>query len=129
MKKTTCAAKTKTGAWCAMAAMKESKYCFSHNPMAATARAKAHKLGGQRTRPDHGSDGADIPENITTIAQAMKILDYTLRELLQLENSIQRSRALIALVGGYVDAVKVGEIEARMIAIESALRTRPEVKQ
>lgn len=59
----------------------------------------------------------------------MTILDYTLRELLEMENSIQRARALIALVGGYVDAVKVGELEARMIAIESALKARPGVDQ
>lgn len=129
MKIQTCKAKTQSGKPCAMAAMKESKYCFTHNPNAAAARAKAHKLGGARTRVGHGSDGSNIPENIKTIAQAMTILDYTLRELLEMENSIQRARALIALVGGYVDAVKVGELEARMIAIEAALKARPEVTQ
>lgn len=129
MKIQTCKAKTQSGKPCAMAAMKESKYCFTHNPQAAAQRATAHKLGGQRTRPGHGGDGSNLPTTIKTIAQAMTILDYTLRELLQLENSIQRSRALIALVGGYVDAVKVGEIESRMIAIEAALKARPEVNQ
>ena len=122
-----CKGKTKSGAPCGMKPIKGGKYCYTHEPTIAAQRAQAHKLGGQRTRPDHGSDAANIPDNITTIAQAMTILDYTLRELLILENSIPRSRALIALVGGYVDAVKVGELEARMIAIEAALRTRPEV--
>lgn len=112
-----------------MAALKGSAYCFTHDPTNGARRAAARKLGGARTRVGHGSDAANIPENITTIAQAMTILDYTLRELLELENSIQRSRALIALVGGYVDAVRVGELEARMIAIEAALKARPEVTQ
>lgn len=125
----TCKAKTTSGAPCAMAALKGDDYCYTHSAGAAAARAKSRKKGGQRTRPGHGSDGANIPENITTIAQAMTILDYTLRELLQLENSVQRARALIALVGGYVDAVKVGEIEARMIAIEAALKARPDGTQ
>lgn len=129
MKKNTCKAKTKTGARCGMAAVKGSAYCFTHDPAQGAARAAAHKLGGARTRVKHGGDAETLPANIKTIAQAMTILDYTLRELLEMENSIQRARALIALVGGYVDAVKVGELEARMIAIEAALRTRPEVTQ
>jgi len=124
MKKQTCKAKTKSGARCAMAAMTGAAYCFTHNPKAAAARAKAHKLGGARTRVGHGGDGSTIPGNVTTIAQAMTILDYTLRELLEMENSIQRARALIALVGGYVDAVKVGEIESRLLAIEAVLKAR-----
>lgn len=125
----TCKGKTKTGAKCGMPALKGESFCFTHSPKAATRRAQAHKLGGARTRVGHGSDGANIPDAIRTIAQAMTVLDYVLKELLQLENSLQRSRALIALVGGYVDAVKVGELEARMIAIESALRTRPDGTQ
>ncbi len=129
MKPITCKAKTKTGARCNMAAIKGGAYCFTHDPASGAKRAAAHKLGGARTRVKHGGSAETIPANIKTIADAMTILDYTLRELLEMENSIQRARALIALVGGYVDAVKVGELEARMIAIESALKARPGVDQ
>lgn len=124
MKKNTCKAKTKTGARCNMAPVVGSSYCFTHDPTQGAKRAAAHKLGGARTRVKHGGNADALPENVRTIAQAMTILDYTLRELLEMENSIQRARALIALVGGYVDAVRVGELEARLIAIEAALRTR-----
>jgi len=58
----------------------------------------------------------------------MIVLDYTLRELLPLENSIQRARTLIALVAGYIDAIKIGEIEQRLTVLESALKAR-EVQQ
>jgi hypothetical protein len=124
-----CKGKTKSGAPCGMAPLAGSKFCFTHDPTSAAARALAHKTGGERTRADHGSDGAQVPQAPRTINDAMIILDYTLRELLPLENSIQRARTLIALVAGYIDALKVGEIEARLAAIESALKARPEAQQ
>ena len=123
-----CKGKTKSGAPCGMAALSGGKYCYTHEPTNARDRAQAHKLGGARTRVDHGSDGADLPTTPRTVNDAMIVLDYTLRELLPLENSIQRARTLIALVAGYIDAIKIGEMEARLAALESALKTR-EVQQ
>jgi len=122
--KKTCKGKTKSGAPCRMAPVGGGNFCFTHDKNSAAARALAHKTGGERTRADHGSDGALLPQAPRTINDAMIILDYTLRELLPLENSIQRARALIALVAGYIDALKVGELEARLAAIESALKSR-----
>ncbi len=124
MIKKQCKGKTKSGAACRMPVIKNGAWCFTHDPASARDRAAAHKLGGARTRVDHGSDGALLPQAPRTINDAMIILDYTLRELLPLENSIQRARALIALVAGYIDALKVGELEARLAAIESALKSR-----
>jgi homoserine kinase len=61
MKKTTCKAKTKSGQRCAMPPITGGVYCFTHDPSAGEKRAQARRLGGQRTRPDHGSDGAGVP--------------------------------------------------------------------
>jgi hypothetical protein len=126
--KTSCKGKTKSGAPCGMAALSGGKYCYTHEPTNARDRAQAHKLGGARTRADHSSDGADLPTAPRTVNDAMIVLDYTLRELLPLENSIQRARTLIALVAGYIDAIKIGEMEARLAALENALKVR-EVQQ
>ena len=126
--KGSCKGKTKSGAACGMAALSGGKYCYTHEPTNARDRAQAHKLGGERTRADHGSDGAQVPQAPRTVNDAMIVLDYTLRELLPLENSIQRARTLIALVSGYIDAIKIGEIEQRLIVLENALKAR-EVQQ
>ena len=45
-------------------------------------------------------------------------------EIIPLENSIQRGRLLVALAGEYVNAIKTGELESRLAAIESALKLR-----
>ncbi len=129
MNKKQCKGKTQSGAACRMAVIKGGAYCFTHDPGSARDRAAAHKLGGERTRADHGSDGATLPTAPRTINDAMKVLDYVLLELIPLENSIQRARTLIALVAGYIDALKVSEIEQRLAAIEGALAARPEVQQ
>ena len=61
---------------------------------------------------------------MATIAQATKILDYTLAEIIPMENSIARGRLLIALVAGYINAFEIGELENRLAAIENALKAR-----
>jgi len=129
MTKKQCKGKTQSGAACRMAPVGGGDLCFTHNPASARDRAAAHKLGGERTRADHGSDtGANIPQAPRTINDAMMILDFTLSELIPLENGVQRARILIALAAGYIDALKVGEIEARLASIENALKAR-EVQQ
>lgn len=102
-----------------MAALSGGNYCYTHEPTNARARAQAHKLGGQRTKSDHGGDLATIPAQARSLADVMGLLDYVLAELLPLENSIARARVLISLVAGYIDAIKVGEMEARITALEN----------
>lgn len=119
-----CTAKTSAGEPCKMQALKGSKYCFTHAPEVGAARAMARKAGGARHRLPHAGNNASIPARIRSIEEAMTILDYTLAEIIPMENSIQRGRLLIALCAGFVDALKVGEIEARLLAIENALKAR-----
>jgi len=104
-----CKAKTTNGQPCQAQAITGSKFCFTHDPASGAARAKARKAGGQRNRTPH-------------------VLDYSLAETLPLENSIQRGRLLVAICGAFIEAIKTGELESRLAAIESALKAR-EVKQ
>ena len=120
-----CKQKTKGGLPCKMPAIAGGKYCFTHDPQSAGDRAKAHKAGGLRQRADHAGDPEKVPTSARTLAEAMQILDYTLAEAIPLENSIQRGRLLIALVAGYISAIQVGELEARLIALENTLSVRP----
>lgn len=120
----TCKAKTSNGQPCKAAALKGSRYCFTHDPANGQARAKARKLGGQRNRTPHNGQADQLPQAVTTVQEAIKILDYALAETIPLENSIARSRVLIALVAGYVQALQAGETEQRLAALETALRLR-----
>jgi hypothetical protein len=50
-------------------------------------------------------------------------------DLLGLENSISRSRDLIAVVQAGTKLLEVGELEERVSAVERVLRQRPPVRR
>jgi hypothetical protein len=114
-----CKATTTTGAPCQAWAGNGSEYCFTHDPAQAERRAQARKLGGYNRRAAHGgANPAGLPGQVRSMADVLTVLDYTLQECLALENSIARTRALISLATGYIEAIKTGEFEKRLEALE-----------
>ena len=119
-----CKAKKTNGRPCQAQAIKGSTFCFIHDPAQGAARAKARKIGGQRRRAPHAGNPEIIPANVRTIDDVLKVLDYALAESMPLENSIQRGRLIVAIAGAFIEAIKTGELESRLAAIESALKMR-----
>lgn len=122
-----CKAQTTNGQPCQAQALTDSKYCFIHDPALGAARAKARKRGGQRRRVPHAGNPESLPVQVRTIEDVLKVLDYALAESMPLENSIQRGRLIVAIAGAFIEAIKTGELEQRLAAIEAALKLR-EVK-
>ncbi|OQY87269.1 MAG: hypothetical protein B6D41_11845 [Chloroflexi bacterium UTCFX4] len=123
----TCKAKNGRGEPCAAHAGADG-YCAFHSPAHGKARAEGHKRGGERNRVPHGGGAEGLPKRIRTLTDVLAVLDYALAETLPMENSIQRGRLLVALAHAFVEAIKTGELEARVEAIENALKARGEVK-
>jgi hypothetical protein len=123
-----CKAKTQNGQPCQAQSIKGSKFCFIHDPAQGVARAKARKRGGERRRVPHAGNPEIIPAQIRTIDDVLKVLDYALAESMPLENSIQRGRLIVAIAGAFIEAIKTGELESRLAAIEFALRARETAK-
>lgn len=65
-----------------------------------------------------------LPSQIRTAEGVLRLLDYALAEALPMENSIQRGRLLIAIAAEFVEAVKIGEFEARIAALEKSRTER-----
>ena len=121
----TCKAKTKDGKACQMAPVKGSKFCFNHDPATAAQRAAARKRGGASRHNARAGDPSIVPEQISTIDDARRILDFVRMELMVLDNTIARNRALIALHESYANSLKIGELEERIAALEARLNGRP----
>ena len=119
-----CKAHTTNGQPCRAQALTDSRYCFIHDPAQGVARAKARKRGGERRRVPHVGNPEIVPAQVRKIDDVLKILDYALAESMPLENSIQRGRLIVAIAGAFIEAIKVGELESRLAAIESALKLR-----
>lgn len=119
-----CKAKKADGTPCQAQALKGSVFCISHDPSSGAKMAAARRKGGQRIRVAHAGDTAKLPASVRTLEDVLSVLDYSLAECLPMENSIQRGRLLVAICGAFVEAIKVGELEKRLAAIESALKSR-----
>jgi hypothetical protein len=120
-----CKAKTKSGQPCPNKPS-ASGYCFTHDPARGRERAQARRKGGSHSRIPHNGNADALPKQIRTLTDVLTILDYTLAETLPLENGIQRGRLLVALAHAFIEAIKTGELEARVDAVERALKLRDE---
>lgn len=100
--------------------------CFTHDPARGGERAKARKRGGAHRRIGHAGDADALPKQVRTLPDVLAVLDYALAEALPLENGVQRGRLFVAIAHAFIEAIKTGEMEARLDAIERALKLRGE---
>jgi predicted transcriptional regulator len=105
----------------------DSEFCFTHAPERAKERARAHKRGGQnRITPKVGTWN----KRIATIADALDCLnDLILPDLIALENTVPRARALIAAIESAIRAIDAGELETRLTALERILNEQQNANQ
>lgn len=123
MSKKQCQAKKQNGEACNSAAG-ASGFCFTHDAAKGKERAIARRKGGLQRITSHVADASLVPKETRSIEGVMIILDYALQESLALSNSIQRGRLLVSIAHGYIEALKVGELEQRLEAIETTLKIR-----
>ena len=114
----TCIVIKSNGEPCGGYAVRGSNFCFTHDPASAQARTEAHRKGGQRNRVKHSGPLDQIPVKPRSPDDVLQILDYTLLELLNLENSIQRGRLLVSIASVYLHVMQVGELEQRLANME-----------
>jgi DNA-binding PucR family transcriptional regulator len=70
----------------------------------------------------HAGNADDVPKQVRTLDDVLKVLDYALAEALPLENSVQRGRLLVQIAHAFIEAIKTGELEQRLSVIEAALK-------
>lgn len=113
-----CKAKTASGQPCKMGALKGSKFCFTHSPSTRAKQAAARKKGGENRHTPHFADRSTLPTDVNSLPEARKLLTYTLAEVAGMDNSIARARILLALFDSFIRSIEIGEIEARLQALE-----------
>ena len=114
-----CNSKNSRGEPCKMAAVKGDRYCFNHSPSTRRAQAEARKRGGMAQKTPHFAEAAQLPQDVTTLEEARKIITYTLAEVAGMDNSIARARVLLALFDSFVKSIEIGELESRIAALEA----------
>lgn len=114
-----CAARTRSGRPCSMPTIRGKRYCYAHSPDHAAQRAATHRAGGLARHTPHATDAGELPREARTLDDARAILTYTLRELGAHDNSLARVRVLLALHDAILRTWEVGELEARIAALEA----------
>jgi hypothetical protein len=127
MSKKQCQARNRSGKPCSAAANGDG-FCFTHDATKGKERALARRKGGLSRITPHVADASLVPKETRTVGDVMTILDYVLQESLALPNSIPRGRLLVSIAGGYLETIKVGELEQRLEAIEQAMNLRKQNK-
>ena len=122
-KKKQCEATKKNGDPCEAPA-NESGFCFTHNPELSHERAIARRKGGLQKAAPHFADEDLCPKSVRSIESVLAVLDYALQETIGLSNGIQRGRLLVSIAHGYIEAIKTGELDQRLEAVETALKIR-----
>ena len=115
-----CKAMCKSGAACRMPCVSGSEYCFTHDPALAARRKEACSRGG---RARHGRKLGPLAEGeyvtINDLGDVVRIVERELNEVLHLDRSISRARAVGYLCGIVSGIYKDSELEARLAALEA----------
>ncbi len=114
-----CEAKTKAGSPCLMAPLRDSRWCWNHDPGRARDRQAARKRGGLNRRRSKGDSSVEV--RLDDVAALREILETAVRDTLALENSVARARTLGYLAGQALRALELGAVDDRVAALEDAL--------
>ena len=104
--------------------MRDSVFCFWHDPEHTEEAEQARKLGGQRRRREKITEGVYDLDELDNIPGIRRVVTIAMLDTLSLENSVNRNRTLIAGAMALAKLVEVGEYEARLSEIETALGPR-----
>lgn len=115
-----CQATRADGKPCQSWPIRNSSFCFIHSPENASKRAEARRRGGLNRQTAHGGDAGNVPARIRSLTDVLELLDYSRAEIMALENGVNRGRLLLALAAEYRQSIQVGEMEARIAALEAA---------
>jgi hypothetical protein len=119
-----CRGLTRAGSRCQAPPGRDREFCFWHDPEHTEAAAEARRLGGLRRRREGTLQGAYELDGVDSVTGLRRYLEVALYELMGLENSVARSRAIFCGVLAAAKLLEVGEMEERLAAIESALGPR-----
>ena len=124
-----CQSLNERGEPCGQAPLQGQECCYWHDPENAAEAAEARRLGGLRRRRERTLHEAYSLEGLDTVAGVRRLLEVAVTEALPLDNSLARSRVLLAASHAAIRLLEAGEFDERLKALEAALGRRPAGQQ
>jgi hypothetical protein len=119
-----CAAIAASGRPCGSSPPHDSEYCLFHDPEQREAAAAARRAGGQRRRRSSSLEAIFDLGDIRTSDGLWSLLQVAAYDLVLLDNSIARARAIVAVVAAGARLLD-GDLERRVAALEAGLKPEP----
>lgn len=119
-----CGANNQSGETCRQAPLRDADFCFWHDPEHKAEAAEARRLGGLRRKRESTLQGAYELEGLGSVDEIRRVLEIAVLDVLGLDNSVARVRALVAVAQAASRLLEVGEVQARLDAVESVLKRR-----
>ena len=116
------------GRACRATPLHDEPFCFWHSPETAEELTEARRMGGLHRRKKRTVATIYGFGGLRSIEDHQALLETVAVETLGLENSIARNRALTAIVATGAKLIELGDLAARIAAIEATLgpRRRPD---
>ncbi len=112
------------GRRCGASALRGEDYCLFHSPAHEEEAAEARRLGGLRRRKEKTLVGAYDLEGLRSVAAIQRLLEIATLDVLALENSVARARALTYISQTALKCLEMGELEERVALLEATVRSR-----
>jgi hypothetical protein len=109
------------GRACRATPLRDEAFCFWHSPETTEELAEARKMGGLHRRKKRTVATIYGFGGLRTIEDNFALLETISIETLALENSIARNRAIAAMLALGVKLIEVGDLAARLAALEAAV--------
>jgi hypothetical protein len=112
------------GRACRATPLRDEPFCFWHSPDTAEELTEARRMGGLHRRKKRTVATIYGFGGLRSIEDNQVLLETIAVETLGLENSIARNRALTAIVAAGAKLIELGDLAARIAAMEATLGPR-----
>ncbi len=112
------------GERCNARPVRESDFCFWHDPEHAAEATEARRLGGLRRKREATVQGAYNIDGVGSVEDLQGILVSVIVDLYSLENTVARNRTIIGALGVAARLLEVGDQAQQLDALESVLGPR-----
>ncbi len=114
-----CKGTSNRGDPCRAVPLRDSAFCIFHDPDYSEAIKEGRRLGGLRRRREGTLAAAYDFDGLAAVRDLRRLLEIVTIDTLNLDNSVARSRTLIAAVLAGAKLLEVGELESRLELLEA----------
>ena len=110
----------RNGRPCRATPLRDATWCVIHDPGHAEEVAEARRLGGLRRRRERTLAEVYEFSGLGDAESIRRLLDIAVLDTLNLDASVARVRALIAVAGTAIKFLEIGDLAERVAALEVA---------